>query len=160
MQHVDRAQKIPKNISSVFFISLTSVYFWKEPHVLRWTTSFSGKICIEEWLPIANCLVFNPNDTVVYGPAESLRVILTINASDGAPYSSNAVGFTVGITNKFHYLDDRANAEVMPGYSYDLGIKKLIIDDKSGTTDCIPTGELKKYLSLKMAEPAVCTTWL
>ena len=87
-------------------------------------------------------MTFEDTNAFVSSPSESLHLTLTLNASDGDPHGSNALGFLVGFSDSFHYYDDRANIEVMPGYSYDIGATTVTIDDRSRTSNCIPTGKL------------------
>ena len=99
--------------------------------------------CDHGWIKSYNCLVFEPQDAIVHGSDNSLRILLTLNASDSTAMVKNALTFQIGITDDYHLRDTRSNVEIMPGYSYDIGLNSLTTVDKSGKHGCIPTGNSK-----------------
>ncbi|XP_075247040.1 bile acid-sensitive ion channel-like [Convolutriloba macropyga] len=117
-----------------------------DSHILH--CQWKGKNCIDNWRKFSHCLSFDHGDTVLQAPDESLRLILTLNASDSAPFAENSLSFIVGTTDSFQKWDLKANVQLMPGKTYDLGLKSVTIDERSGTTDCIPTGQLGHFKHL------------
>ena len=87
-------------------------------------------------------MLFTPPDREVFGSWESLRLILIINSTDAAPFFGNSIGLLAAVVNagSFSYFEDKTNKGLIPGYSYEIAVQKVTVEEQSGTTDCIPTG--------------------
>ncbi|XP_075247036.1 bile acid-sensitive ion channel-like [Convolutriloba macropyga] len=95
------------------------------------------------WSSVFTCMLFTPPDREVFGSWESLRLILIINSTDAAPFFGNSIGLLAAVVNagSFSYFEDKTNKGLIPGYSYEIAVQKVTVEEQSGTTDCIPTGE-------------------